>query len=109
MGGGRRGGLAQVFDDFAARRFDALAVGEPGLGEGGEQGGEAGAAVAVIGREVGAPEEGLAVGGGEDGQGPAAGAGGGLDESHVDAVDVGTLFAIHFDGNEVAVEGGGGV
>ena len=49
-----------------------VAVGKPGLGEVLQQGGEAGAAVAIVGREIGAAEERLPVGREKHGHGPAA-------------------------------------
>ena len=81
-----------------------VAIAAPGFGDLGEDGAEAGVAPAILGREVGAAEEGLEFGREPDGHRPAAAAGGGLDEGHVDAVDVGALFAIDFDADEVAVE-----
>ena len=45
------------------------------------------------------PKKGLSSGREPDGHGPAAAAGGGLDEGHVDAVDVGALFAVDLDGD----------
>ena len=65
---------------------------------------KAGAAVAVLGREIGAAEERLQIGREPDRHRPAAAAGGGLHEGHVDAVDVGALFAVDFDGDEVSVQ-----
>ncbi len=65
--------------------------------------GKAGAAVAVLGREVGAAEEGFALGVEPDAHGPAAAAGAGLHEGHVEAIDIGTLLAVDLDVDEVLV------
>ena len=91
-------------DDVARGVEDLFALRAPGLGDLRQDGGEAGVSIAVLGREVGAAEERLQVGREPDGHRPAAAAGGGLDEGHVDAVDVGALFAIDLDGDVVAIE-----
>ncbi len=70
---------------------------------------EGGHAVAGLVRVVGAAVEGTAVGGEEDGHGPAAGAGHGLHRLHVDGVDVGLLLPVDLHADEQLVhEGGGG-
>ena len=70
---------------------------------------EGGHAVAGLVRVVGAAVEGAAVGGEEDGHGPAAVAGHGLHRLHVDGVDVGPLLPVDLDVDEQLVhEGGGG-
>ena len=76
----------------------------PEVGDAAQQRAEAGTAVAVLGREVGAGEERLLVRGQEHGHRPAAvplvhGQGG----RHVDVVEVGALLAVHLDGDEVLV------
>ena len=90
-------GFGGAFDDF-------FAVFGPGFVEFDEEVFEADAAVGVFGGEVGAAEEGFEVGGEEDGHGPAAAAGGGLNVGHVGEVDVGALFAVDFDGDEVVID-----
>ena len=98
-------GVAEEFGGDGRGGFeDAGAVVDPGVGEVFQEGFEAGAAVAVLGGEVGAAKEGLAIGSKKDAHGPATAAGGGLDEHHVDAVDIGAFFAIDFDGDERAIE-----
>ena len=57
----------------------------------------------IFRREVGTGEEGLLVGGEEDGHGPATLASEGLHGGHVDAVDVGALLAVDLDVDEVLV------
>ncbi len=59
--------------------------------------GNPGAPIAIVRRKIGAAEERLQVRREPHGHGPAAAAGGGLHERHVDAVDIGALFAVHFD------------
>ena len=63
-------------------------------------------AVAVLVREVGAGEEGPAVGRQERGQRPAAAAGHRLDGVHVDRVQVGALLAVDLDRDEALVHQG---
>lgn len=121
-GGGRgRAGAAGVGDGggavgvvVAQRGEHAVGLGDeigafvpPGTGDGGEQAGEAAPALTVLGREVGAAEEGLQVGGKKDVERPAARAGAGLDVGHVDAVDVGAFLAVEFHRDEIAIELGG--
>ena len=62
------------------------------------------AAPAIVGREIRAAEERLTIGRQEHGHGPSAASGGGLNEQHVDAVDVRPLLAIHFYGDEIFIE-----
>ncbi len=62
-----------------------------------EHAGEAGLSVAVLRREVGAGVKGLEVGGEKNGVGPAALAGDDLGGGHVNLVEVGPFFAIHFN------------
>ena len=61
-------------------------------------------AVAVVRREIGAAEERLQVRREKDVQRPAALAGRGLHERHVDLVHVRPLLAVHFDADEMLVE-----
>ena len=68
---------------------------------------EGGHAVAGLVGVVGAAVEGTAVGGEEDGHGPAAGAGHGLHRLHVDGVDVGPLLPVDLDVDEQLVHEGG--
>ena len=78
----------------------------PGLGDAVEDGREAGHAVAVVGREVGAAEERAAVGGQEHRHRPAAAAEC-LERGHVDLVDVGPLLAVDLDADELLVQQSG--
>ena len=64
---------------------------------------EARTAHGVARREVGAREEGLEVGGEEDGVGPAARPGDELGRRHVDLVEVRTLLAVDLDAHEALV------
>src|SRR5471030_3417171 len=61
-------------------------------------------APAILRREIGAAEEGLQAGREPDRHGPAAAAGSGLHERHVDALYIRPLFAVHFDGHVVAIQ-----
>src|SRR5690606_18658657 len=90
---------------------DVGAPGAPQVVDATAQVGEGDHAAARGAREVGAAEEGAAVGGEEDGHGPAALTGQGLDRLHVDLVDVGTLLAVDLHVDEQLVHAGrnGGV
>ncbi len=81
-----------------------VALGLPDIGHGEQDAREAGAAIALFRREIGAAEEGLAVGGEEGGKRPAALAGDRLHGCLVAAVDVGALVAVDLDGDEVFVD-----
>ena len=104
--GARGRALAQVLDDARAR-LGARCRRAPLSQRSAirfRSGGEAGAPVAVVGREVGAGEERLLLGRQEHGHRPAAlalvqrqGRG------HVDVVEVGPLLAVHLDAHEVRV------
>ena len=61
-------------------------------------------AVAVIGREVGAAEEGLQLRREEDAHRPSPTPGHGLDGRHVDVIQVRALLAIDLDRHEVAIQ-----
>ncbi len=87
------------FIDFAAALLE-------GFGHGDEDAAEAGATVAVDGREIGAAEKRFALGGEEGGKRPAALAADGGDGGLVAGVDVGALVAIDLDGDEVLVDDG---
>ena len=104
-------GLLEAVDDFGGGVGDFGAAGAVDLVHREEDAGEAGHGAAVFRGEVGAAVEGFALGGEEDGHGPAALAGDGLYGLHVDAVDIGALFAVNFDVDEAAVHhaGDGGV
>ena len=65
---------------------------------------EAGPAVAVVRREIGAAVERLQVRREEHVQRPAALAGRGLDEGHVDLVHVRPFLAVHLDADKMRVE-----
>ena len=70
--------------------------------------GRAADALGLDQREIGAAAEGLAVGGQEQGQRPAAGHAERLDRGLVDQVDVGAFLAVDLDADEVLVEVVGG-
>ena len=73
------------------------------LGDGRDQSGKTGHALAVGGREVGAAIEGLAFRCKKYGHGPTAAAGEHLHRLHVDLVQVGSLLPVYFDADEVLV------
>ena len=76
----------------------------PGLGDASSRTrGKPGMPARSVGREVGAAEEGLEVGGQEHRHRPAAVPGHRLDGGHVDLVEVGPLLAVDLDVDEVLV------
>ena len=93
--------------EVVGRVEDFGAVVLPDLGDLLEDLQEAGAAEFALGRKVGAGVEGFEVGGEETVEGPPSLAGHGLNGGHVYFVNVGALFAIHFDADKVGVEEGG--
>ncbi len=99
-------GAPDGLGDRLGRPGHALRVAPVDLGQVAEQRGEPlrGAAIAVVRREVGPPEERPPVGVEPDAHGPAAVPGERLDGAHVDRVDVGPLLAVHLDGDEVLVQ-----
>ncbi len=96
--------VLQLFGNIRARKFDLGAFRFPNVRELSKQLAEAGTAVTRIGREIGTTEKRLEFGREPNRHGPSTAAGGGLHEEHVDTVDIGALFAVHLDGNEVAVQ-----
>ena len=98
-----RGGGLELLRDAGGRGEQALAVGVPRVAQRLKQAAEAGPAVAVLGREVGAGEERVTVGRHEHGHRPAALAGHRLRCRHVDAVDVGALLAVDLDADVALV------
>ena len=98
-----QGRLPQVIGDLTRAALHVAAPLLPRLGQGQQHLAEGGQAVARRGRVVGAAEEGAAVGCQGHGHRPAALPGQGDDGAHVDAVQVGPLFAIDLDVDEVAV------
>ena len=74
-----------------------------GIGQGAQETRKAGAAVAVVGRKVGAAVEGFLVRGEEHGQRPAALPGEQLHGGLVDVIQVGTFLAVHLDVHEVRI------
>ena len=93
-----RGLLPQLLHHLRARFDDLLAVLSsrlPRCAPGSS--GKSGAAIAIVGREISAAHERLQIGREPDRHGPAAAAGGRLHVGHVDAVDIGPLFAVDFD------------
>ena len=83
---------------------DLVASVAPRLGDRGEQLRERRHSVPWLGREVGPRVEGPAVRVGEDAHRPAAVPGERDGRVHVDGVDVGALFAVDLDADEVVVE-----
>ena len=98
-----RNGL-ELRDDIPAGLNDFGALFAPGQDNAFQERREAGTAVTIIRREIGAAEEGLQIRCEKNRHGPPATAGGGLDVGHIYAVDIGPLFAIHFDRHERTVD-----
>ena len=96
--------LPELLHHVPGRFHDLVPIGFPGRGDLRKDGGEAGAPLARLGRKVRPAEKRLQIGRHPHRHGPAAAAGGGLHEGHVDAVHVGPLFAIHLDGHETLVQ-----
>ena len=88
---------------------DALRVSAVGFCDAGQHLGQSWAAVAGLGREVGATPEGLAVGRQEHGQGPAAMLAEQAQCGLVNAINIRVFLAVHLDGNEQSVHEGGDV
>ena len=87
----------------AGSRFESLvAAVAPHLRHGEQDAAETRSAVAIVAREVGSAEVGAAVGGEERCERPSALAADGRDRSLVARVDVGTLVAIDFYGDDSA-------
>ena len=97
VGTGKRFRLGHGFGQRAGRLFDFGAPVAEGVGDGGQDALEAGAAHAVFGWEVSAAEKGLSFGRKETSQWPAALSGNGADGRLVARIDVGALVAVHFD------------
>lgn len=97
--------------DLLRRGQKTLSVVLPGVPDGDKQLRQAQLSGPSVFGEIGPGEKGLLFWGEEDGGGPAAPAGEGLTDGHIDAVDVGPLLPVHFDGDETLVEQGrdGGV
>ena len=98
-----RGALLDGLPELLGLLVELAPAGVPGVVDGVEEAHEAGHALPVVGREVGAAEERAAAGVEEHGHGPAAAAGHGLDGLHVDGVDVGPFLAIDLDVDEAVV------
>ncbi len=96
--------LAQLLQHILAGGDNAVAILAPGFGDTLECGGETRAAIAVVGREVCAADEGLQIRGQPHRHRPAASAGSGLHVGHVDAIDIRTLFAIYLDADEIVIQ-----
>ena len=96
--------LAQKTRDLARLFEQARTIVPPDRGDALEQGSKTRPAIAVLGREVRAREEGLLLRGQEDGHGPAALAVVHREgRRHVDVIEVRPLFAIDLDADEVLV------
>ena len=95
--------VAKLGEEFPRRLPNLFGARAVGFGDGDEYAREAGHLVPVFGREVCAAVEGHEVGREEDRQGPAAVARHHLDGVHVDLVEVGALFAVNLDVDEVLV------
>ena len=89
-------------------QFEISTTLAPEFGDAFDELDEAGPAIARLGREIGSTIERFQIRREEDAHRPAARAGRGLDERHVNLVHVGALLAVHLDADEVAVERGGG-
>ena len=100
------GALLQRGEDASRVLLHALPVLVPGARHGQKDLPEGGKPVPRLGREVGARVEGLPPGLAEDGQRPATVALQTEQDVHVDLVDVGTLLAVHLDGDEVRIDQG---
>ena len=97
--------FCDVLADAAGVGGDLLAVLAVGARDLEQHGAEPRTAVVIVlGRKVGAAEEHLAVRCQERREGPTALAGERLDGALVTGVDVGTLVAVHFDADELAVQ-----
>ena len=90
--------------DAGGRLERLVAALAPDLGHGEQHAAKAGAAVAVVGREIGAAEVGPAVGSEKCGQRPAALAADGRDRGLVARIHIGPLVAIHLDGDKMLVD-----
>ncbi len=95
---------AAACNEGVGLRLDLVAPGRPGVGQRGQQPPERRHARPVGRREVGAAEEGPAVGGAEDRHRPPARSAHGHHRRHVDGVDVGPLLAVDLDRDEPAGE-----
>ena len=109
---------AAAFVVFGERGDHAVGFGDeffrlvsPCRGDGGEDRGKAGTALAILGGEISAAVERLEVGGEPGRERPAAPPCHRLNVGHVHLIDVGALLAVDLDGDEVGVEqrGDGGV
>ena len=103
---GRRRGhvrLPDMVKTILAALDDLVAAGVPGVGHAASTWGNDGRPWAADGREVGAAVERLAVGRQEDVMGQPPLPGHRLHGAHVDAVQVGALFAIDLDADEQVV------
>lgn len=94
------GAEVEVSSELVGLCFDLWSFLSPGGVDAAEDVGPAGHAGASLRREVGASEEGFAVGSAEDVERPAAVAVEHLLCVHVDFVDVGAFFAVDFDGDD---------
>ena len=90
--------------DVGGGSGDFAASGLPGLVDLPEQLQKARTALAIVRREIGAAEKRLEFRCEKDIQRPAAGAGRGLHEGHVNLVHIGPLLAIHLDADEARVQ-----
>ncbi len=100
-------GLSQLVDHGVGRTGDARPIAMPDAADLLQDLDETGPSPAGRRWKVGAPEERLELRRQPHAHRPAAGAGRGLDERHVDAIDVGPLLAVDLDRNEFAVQDGG--
>ena len=93
----------EMVHDVLAGFQNLRALAGPCLGDTLQYCRESGSAITVVGGKVSTAHERLEVGCEPDGHGPATPTGGGLHVSHVDAVDIGTLFAVHLDADKPLV------
>ena len=101
--GARAGKLLKLLDDLRAVRDDVLAICFPRFRNPLEDRRETGPPLPIFGRIIRAAEKRLQVRGEKDAHRPSAATRRRLNECHVNAIDIGSLFAIDFDVHEVRV------
>ena len=102
--GGRGLALFQVSDDRLRPLCEFGAVAFPHVMNGLQKRLKADHLTPAVSGEVGPGEEGLLIRRHEDAGGPAAAAGEGLTDRHVDAVHIRALFSVYLDGDEIPVQ-----
>ena len=102
----RRGGMGQRGHDLVAALTDLGAIVCPGVGDSMQHLEETRLPIAIHGREIGAADKRLQPRRQENIERPAAAAGRRLHESHVNAIDIRTLFAVDLDADKTRVQEG---